>query len=214
VAKQAGTKADRLGKMGNFLGVGTVVAGGGTFFYGLTLAVAAPAGAPILALAGILTFMGGFVSTWVVKEKAEKARNRQEEAIAKRVNHLDTVAKRALEGVIGDSTVRAGLDLRIEFQDETPKTLHVEDVRVAVNGKREKKLTISARFLEEDGRDIDGLSRFWPGAVLYEQTVAAFPKAVLDSIQSETPPSDAGTALAPEPTAVREPEKRLPRITL
>ena len=213
VAKQAGAKADKLAKTGHGFGIGAlsgvVVLLGGAAAIPLALVVA-----PILVITGFVSLFGGGLTAAVLEGVEQKARNRQTEAVSARAERVGAMARSALEGAIADDTIRKGLVLRIVPQEETPKKVLVDSVKTIIDEDGKKKLNIRAGLLEEDGTSVDWM-RFSTNdsIVSLEQYVTAFPKHVLESIRAEIPPADAEGTIAPEPPAVREQEKKLPRYT-
>jgi hypothetical protein len=208
VARKEGAKAAKLQKtkLGFIVGTfsGMVVTFGG-------LVMAAPVVVPIVAMAGVAFTVGNFFVGLLIEAKEFKARNRQAKAIEERRNCLVATARTALEGAIADGTIHAEQDLCITPQDETPKKIHVEKLRAiitTINANSEQTLSIVARILEEDGRPVDWMEDY--DRVSLERPVAAFPKAIPESIRIEALPAET-TA---EPLAAREPEKKLPRIDI
>jgi len=215
VAKQAGAKADKLINLSNRICIGGISASVAGVIGMVTVGVIAAPLAPVaglgLGITAIGCLLGGLATSMVIGDKARAARRRQSEALLSRIKSLAATAKSALERAIADDTIRTGLDLRIVPENETPKQIHIKDISALVTETGEIKLKISARILEEDGTSVDWM-RIWTqdSGVSFEQTVAKFPKAMLDSVRAATPPAVAASAPEPEPLAVQESEKRLP----
>jgi hypothetical protein len=213
VAAREGAGADRLDKVGFCLGVGGVFGLGVLTVVGAI--VAAPALVPVVGIAGVASIAMSGVAGIVCSSKGEKARKRQYEASEKRTGLLRKTAQTALADSINVGTICVGLDIRIEPQDETPKKVRVEDMKTIIDADGSKKLSISARILEADGTGIDWLGE---SVVEMEQGVAAFPKAVAESMRAalaEDQNPVAVDAPAPEPRSLpdQSPDKILPRIT-
>jgi hypothetical protein len=228
IAEKAGAKADKLGKMARYLGVGGV-SGYVLAFSGALVAIhLAPVVAPVLLVTGLVGFFGSSGAAFALDPIEKKARKQSAEAVRKRIQHLKETARSALDGAIADGTIRIGLALPLAPKDENPKKLRVEDVNGIVTTKGEKTLSISARILEEDGADVDWLKGSSP-AIFAQLFVAAFPEAVMESMRAalakgQRPPAggarDANVSVAAAslqnslPPAIRKPEKKLPRIKL
>jgi len=205
VAQKEEAKADKLRKALTRIAIGGIT-GAGMLCFGFAALHLAPIIAPIVAITGAVSYFGGGVAGNVIESKEGKARDRAKAAVRVRRSNLIETAQTALEGAVADGTIRAGLDLRITPQDETPKKVHVHNMGAITDADGKKRLSISGQVLEEDGKIPDWMQG--DAGVSLQQTVAVFPKAALDSIRPEP------TAIAPEPPAAREPEKILPKITL
>jgi hypothetical protein len=205
VAKQAGDKAERLQKADTGCLIGGL-AGATMMYFGAMAAIGAAPVAPVLLGVGLVSLLGCMVASAVfIDSKLAKAKDQQIAAIWERTSRLKETARIALEGAIADGTIHGGQDLRIFAHDETPKKLHIKNVSATIM-KGEKKLHLTARILEEDGTDIGWLKEI--DRVSLEQSVAAFPTAVLESIRNEI--SLAGSASTIEPLlTVPKPEKSL-----
>jgi hypothetical protein len=212
VAKNEGAKAKRLHKTAVGAFIGALSAGPLITCAGVAMMASAPVLAPIVGMLGIVLYFGGSITGVVLENNQRKALGRQAQAVKTRADHLTAAARAALDAAIEEGTIRAGSDLSIVLPDETLKRVCVESVGMVANVDGGKKLSITARILEEDGKPVDWMKQC--DRVSLEYPLAAFPKTVLGSIWTEALPAAAESTIAPEPPTAREPEKTLPRINI
>jgi hypothetical protein len=211
VAKQAGDRVEKIHKAT----IGCLIGGVSGGLIGLCAVAAIPAApvvAPVVALAGLFSLAVAAVTNIVLDCKSDDARTRQNKAIAERTDRLKETARTALAEAVRLDRIRIGLDLSIAPQDETPKKVRVDNLSATINQISQKRLDIFARILEGDGTRIDWLIPS-TSKISFTLSVAAFPKAIRESIRNETALAHAESIREPQPPAVREPEKILPRIT-
>jgi hypothetical protein len=182
--------------------VGSVAIIGGAATIGL-----APIVAPIMIWAGLISMVGGTASAVSFQFAADRATERQTQAIQKRADRLTAAARFALEQAVANGAIRVGLYLSVvPPEDETPKKVHVEGMMAIIDTFGRQKLGLTARILEGDGKNIDWMDRRNLSKLYLELSVAKLPNAILDSLRRELPTADIAAPVT------REPEKILPRI--
>jgi hypothetical protein len=205
MAEKEGVKLAKLQKMEDGLII-WAMSGAAIGIAGAFLLPALPIIAPILIGAGLAAELGGMAPSLVIVSKKRKADKRQKKANELRTSRLADAARSALEGAIADDTVRAGLDICIAPQDESPKKLHIDGLTAFVDEKTENRLTVKAHLLEDNGEGVAWMNDF--GRISLQRSVPRLPKSICGPSMIEALSAE----ITAEPPTPREPEKILPRI--